>query len=101
MAVALRPRRNWASMKARWGSHRRWPPAQAPAVKPVAGVEQFGWPGAQPGRWPPRGSLNPGRIALGLKALSPGADGVAGDAGAALDLALGVTRAQERPDGGL
>ena len=34
------------------------PPAQAPAVKPVAVVEQFGWPGAQPGRWPPRGSLN-------------------------------------------
>jgi hypothetical protein len=41
------------------------------------------------------------RIALGFKALGPGADGVAGYAGAALDLALGVARAQERPDRGL
>jgi len=37
-----------------------------------------------------------------LKMPSPDAyDGVAGDAGAALDLALGVARAQERPDRGL
>ena len=46
-------------------------------------------------------NLQPGHLPLGLKALGPGADGVAGYAGAALDLALGVARAQERPDRGL
>ena len=41
------------------------------------------------------------RITLRLQSLDPCADGVAGYAGAALDLALAVARAQKRPDRGL